>query len=88
MTEEQEKEYEFTDYGFKKMYKIIIQVAGGGMSNGNAYACIECEWASEEECNNGEDGEIFYCEYGNNPVRDYRGSQLKFNEEGTSFNID
>ena len=85
--EEEEEECEFNVYGCKKMYKIVITVAGGGMGNGNAYATVEGEWESEEDFNDGDDGEIYYCEYGNNPVRDYRGSQLKFNEEGTSFNI-
>ncbi len=85
--EEEKEEYEFNDYGCKKMYKIKIQVAGGGMINGNAYATVEGEWASEEDFNDGDDGEIYYCEYGINPVKDYRGSQLKFNEDGTSFNI-
>jgi len=83
-----EDDYEFFQYAVNKMYRITIQVAGGGMSNGNAYACIEAEWATEEDFNDGADGEIFYCEYGDKPIREYRGSQLKFNEEGTSFNIE
>ena len=85
--EEEEEECDFNVYGCKKMYKIVITVAGGGMGNGNAYATVEGEWDSEEDFNDDNDGEIYYCEYGNNPVKDYRGSQLKFNEEGTSFNI-
>tara|TARA_R110002153_G_scaffold128867_2_gene277473 strand:- start:1464 stop:1760 length:297 start_codon:yes stop_codon:yes gene_type:complete len=86
--EEEEYEYEFNDYGFNKVYKIVVQVAGGGMGNGNAYATVEGEWACEDDFNNGEDGEIYYCEYGHNPKRDYRGNRLIFNDEGTAFNIE
>lgn len=87
-TKEEEKEYEFYDCGFGKVYKVVITVAGGGMRNGNAYATVEGEWACEDDFNNGEDGEIYYCEYGPNPKRDYRGNRLIFNDEGTSFNIE
>ena len=86
--EEEEYEYEFNIYGFNKVYKIVMQVAGGGMGNGNAYATIEGEWACEDDFNNGEDGKIYYCEYGPNPKRDYRGNRLIFNDEGTAFNIE
>jgi len=86
--EEEEKEYEFYDYGFNKVYKVVIQVAGGGMMNGNAYATVEGEWACEDDFNNGEDGEIYYCEYGSYPKKDYRGNRLIFSDEGTGFNIE
>ena len=86
--EEEEKEYEFYDYGFSKVYKVVIMVAGGGMGNGNAYATVEGEWACEDDFNNGEDGEIYYCEYGSYPKKDYRGNRLIFSDEGTGFNIE
>ena len=86
--EEEEDKYEFYDYGFNKVYKVVIMVAGGGMGNGNAYATVEGEWACEDDFNNGEDGEIYYCEYGSYPKKDYRGNRLIFSDEGTGFNIE
>ena len=86
--EEEEDKYEFYDYGFNKVYKVVIMVAGGGMMNGNAYATVEGEWACEDDFTNGEDGEIYYCEYGSYPKKDYRGNRLIFSDEGTGFNIE
>lgn len=86
--EEEEEEYEFYDYGVRKVYKVVIQVAGGGMMNGNAYATVEGDWDCEDDFVNGEDGEIYYCEYGKYPKKDYRGNRLIFSDEGTGFNIE
>ena len=87
-TKEEEKEYEFNDYGCSKVYKIVIMVAGGGLGNGNAYATVEGEWACEDDFNNGEDGEIYYCEYGPNPVREWRGVRLRYSDDGNLFKIE
>jgi len=86
--EEEEDEYEFISYGIKRIYKVIIQVAGGGMGNGNAYATVEGEWDCEDDFVNGEDGEIHYCEYGNNPVREWRGVRIRYSDDGNSFKIE
>lgn len=85
--EEEEKEYEYYAYGLKKVYKVVINVAGGGMGNGNAYANIEGEWETEEDFENGEEGDIFYCEYGSNPCRNYVGKRIVFGEDD-GFNIE
>lgn len=51
----------------------IFMVAGGGMSNGNAYANIE--WDEENE-------EVFYCEYGKKPCRKLIGIDIEQSEWG------
>ena len=86
--EEEEDEYDFESYGIKRIYKVIIQVAGGGLGNGNAYATVEGEWACEDDFANGEDGEIHYCEYGNNPKREWRGVRLRYSDDGNLFKIE
>ena len=84
---EDEWAYEFNDYGFSKVYKIVIMVSGGGMANGNAYATVEGEWANEDDYNNSEDGEVYYCEYGSNPVRKWLGERMIYSDDGKSFNV-
>lgn len=84
---EEEEEYEYTAYGSVKLYKVVINVAGGGMMNGNAYANIEGEWETEEEYETGEEGDIYYCEYGNNPVRRYVGTRIVWGEDD-NFNVE
>ena len=74
-------------YSLQTVYKIIIQVAGGGMMNGNAYANIEGEWATEDDYNNGEGGGIYYCEYGANPSRHFVGRLIEWDEDGYNFKI-
>ena len=78
--EEEEEEFEYCAYSLEKMFKVRICVAGGGLMNGNANAYIEGEWKTEEEFNDGEDGEIYYCEYGKNPSREYVGSRIIWGE--------
>ena len=85
--EEEEEEFQYSAYGVKNIYKVIINVAGGGMMNGNAYANIEGEWETEDGYNDGEDGEIYYCEYGNNPVKYLVGSRIVFDDEGYRFKV-
>tara|TARA_R110002033_G_scaffold132301_1_gene172205 strand:- start:308 stop:619 length:312 start_codon:yes stop_codon:yes gene_type:complete len=86
--DESEDEYEFIHYGSKEVYKLVIQVAGGGLANGNAYATVEGEWASEDDFENGEDGEVYYCEYGTNPVRKWRGERIVYSDDGNSFKVE
>ena len=80
---EMEDEMEFCNYGEKDG---IIQVAGGGMMNGNAYADIEGEWETIDEYNDGADGEIYYCEYGNNPCRRLIGEGIEWGDDD-NFNV-
>ena len=90
--EEEEEEdldqYDFECCGIKRIYKVVMNVAGGGMMNGNAYANVEGEWACEDDFVNGEDGEIHYCEYGPNPVREWRGVRLRYSDDGNLFKIE
>ena len=74
-------------YSLKTGFKITIQVSGGGMMNGNAYANIEGEWDTEDDYNNGEGGGIYYCEYGANPSRQFVGRLIEWEEDGNYFNI-
>ena len=85
--EEEEEEYEYTGYGIQKVYKVVINVAGGGLMNGNAYANIEGEWETEEEYETGEEGEIYYCEYGSNPSRRCVGTRIIWGEDD-KFNVE
>ena len=85
--EEEEEEYEYGAYSLEKMFKIVIMVAGGGLGNGNAYANIECEYKTEEEYETGEEGDIYYCEYGSNPVRCHVGTRIVWGEED-KFNVE
>ena len=85
-----EKEYEYTGYGTESSYIVKIMVAGGGMMNGNAYAEVECHYKTEEDYNNdpSEADEIYYCEYGKNPIRTLIGDKIVYDEEGYNFNIE
>ena len=77
----------YVAYSLKSSFKITIQVSGGGMMNGNAYANIEGEWATEDDYNNGEGGGIYYCEYGANPSRHFVGRLIEWDEYGYNFKI-
>ena len=70
---EEEEETEFCNYGEENG---IIQVAGGGMMNGNAYATVELIG-----------NKYWYCEYGKYASRECRGNKLEYNEPGLGFNI-
>ena len=61
--EEEEEERMYYNYGEKDG---IIQVAGGGMMNGNSYATVE------EKV----EGKYWYCEYGKNPTSYYIGNTM------------
>ncbi len=85
--EEEEEEYEYTGYGIDKIYKVVINVTGGGLGNGNAYANIEGEWKTEDDFNDGEEGEIYYCEYGSYPSKRCVGTRIVWGDED-KFNIE
>ncbi len=88
--ENTETEYDFCGYGLDKEYVVKITVSGGGMMNGNAYATVECIYKSEEDYENDPQDVplgIYYCEYGKNPIREYRGNTIEFADDGDRFNI-
>ena len=75
-------EPKFYVYGSSKSYIVKITVAGGGMMNGNAYAEVEAHYKNEDDWLNGEDAEdIYYCEYGKNPCRDWIGTKFIWYED-------
>ena len=82
-----EDEYTYGDFGNKIVYKLIINVAGGGLGNGNAYANIEGEFKTLDDLYNQENGNYYYCEYGRNPIRRYEGEYLQYNDDSTCFKI-
>lgn len=74
---------EFTAYAIK--YTKVINVAGGGLGNGNAYANIEIEYANEK-MNEYEITGVFYAEYGRNPYRRKIGRDIEWGEDD-DFNV-
>lgn len=77
---EEEEEYEYTAYSLGKMFKVRIFVGGAGY--------IEGEWKTEEDFNNGEEGEIFYCNYSSDPpTRRYEGTKIVWGEDD-NFNVE
>ncbi len=72
---------EFTAYSVT--YTKVINVAGGGLGNGNAYANIEIEYkdATMEEVKG-----VYYAEYGKNPCRELIGVDIDWGEDDT-FNV-
>ena len=74
---------EFTAYAVT--YTKVINVAGGGLSNGNAYANIEIEYANEK-MNEYEITGVFYAEYGRNPCRRKIGVDIDWGEDD-HFNV-
>ena len=61
----------FSCFGIEEKKFTEIQVAGGGIGNGNAYATIEIY-----------ENEVVYREYGNNPVRKIIGSKIVWDGDG------
>ncbi len=71
--DEEEHEYEYHNYGTESepMFgEVSYQVAGGGLSNGNAYATVELK-----------DGIYFYCEYGKHDSRVPVGNKIVWSDE-------
>tara|TARA_Y100001970_G_C13568550_1_gene525044 strand:- start:204 stop:467 length:264 start_codon:yes stop_codon:yes gene_type:complete len=73
--EEYEQEFEYCNYAEDKTLDKIM-VAGGGMSNGNAYAMVE-------RLNN----RYYYCEYGRNPYKKYIGNKIIYDTDDYEFNF-
>jgi hypothetical protein len=66
-------EYEYYNYGTQKDGSFVV--GGGGLGNGNAYATIEYK-----------NNKYYYCEYGNNPKRNYVGNFIEWGDDN-EFNI-
>ena len=94
---EEEEEYEYGLYGVEYDYdedtnkcKVIINVAGGGMMNGNAYATVEAHFEGEQEDVILTDDTIDgweYCEYGIAPIKNKIGNYMEIDDEGYNFRI-
>ena len=67
--------WEYNNYNCDKS-KDVINVAGGGMMNGNAYANVEKI-----------DGLYYYCEYGKNPYKECIGDTIVYNPYGYEYNF-
>ena len=70
----------FTAYSCEQIYMKRINVAGGGLSNGNAYAVIEILYNDEqmEEV----DG-VWYKEFGKNPISKRIGNEVEWCDDDT-----
>ena len=70
----------FTAYTCEQIYMKRINVAGGGLGNGNAYAVIEILYKDEcmEEVNS-----VWYKEYGINPISEKIGDDIEWGEDDT-----
>jgi len=74
----------YTAYSCEQIYMKRINVAGGGLSNGNGYAVIEILYNDEqmEEV----DG-VWYKEFGKNPIIERIGNEVEWCEDGDTFKI-
>jgi hypothetical protein len=70
----------YTIYNCEKIYMDRIQVSGGGMSNGNAYAVIEILYNNEDMT---EVDSVWYKEFGKNPISRCIGNDVEWGEEDT-----
>ena len=70
----------YTAYSCEQIYMKRINVAGGGLSNGNVYAIIEILYTDEqmEEV----DG-VWYKEFGKNPISKRIGNEVEWCEDDT-----
>ena len=67
--------WEYNNYNCDKS-KDVINVAGGGMMNGNAYANVEKI-----------DGLYYYCEYGKNPTKELIGDTIVYDPLNYEYNF-
>lgn len=72
---------EFRAYSVR--YTQVINVAGGGLGNGNAYANIEIDYKDSDM---NEISKVYYAEYGRNPSRELIGVDIEWGE-GDDFNV-
>jgi len=82
-----ESYYQYTPAGTSFEFKRIHKVAGGGMMNGNSYATIEVIYETAEDMENDDVYEVYYCEYGPNPCKDYVGNCIEISPDGYSFRV-
>ena len=71
--DEEDHEYEYCNYGTETeplFGELSYMVAGGGKTNGNAYATIELK-----------DKIYYYCEYGKNASRQAVGNKIVWDDE-------
>tara|TARA_R110000822_G_scaffold108386_2_gene237868 strand:- start:1093 stop:1419 length:327 start_codon:yes stop_codon:yes gene_type:complete len=68
----------YTAYSAKDIIMKTINVAGGGLSNGNAYAEIQVIYDDKDMC---EIKAVFYEEFGNNHYRKYIGNDIEWGED-------
>jgi hypothetical protein len=73
--------FAFTAYGCE--FVRVINVAGGGLMNGNAYATIEINYTNADL---DEVKSVYYCEYGRNPSRNKIGDDIEWGEDD-DFNV-
>ena len=73
--EEEEEEFEYNNYNCDKTLDVI-QVAGGGLGNGNAYATIEKQ-----------NDKYYYCEYGKNAYKKYVGNKIVYDKKDYEYNF-
>ena len=68
----------YTAYSSEDIIMKRINVAGGGLNNGNAYAEVQIIYMDKdmEEINS-----VFYEEFGKNPFRKYIGDDIEWVEE-------
>ena len=70
----------YTAYSCENIYMKRINVAGGGLSNGNAYAVIEILYNDEDM--NEVDG-VWYKEFGRNPISKHIGDDVEWGDDDT-----
>jgi hypothetical protein len=77
---------EFTAYSLEH-YKII-NVAGGGLSNGNAYAEIDIKYKEDESgCWFENIIAVYYKEYGKYPICRLIGDDIEWDDEPDTFKV-
>lgn len=74
----------YTAYECETLTMKRIQVAGGGMSNGNAYAIIEIIYTNEfmDEVDS-----VWYKEFGKNPISKRIGNDVEWSDDNDSFKV-
>ena len=73
-----------TSFECKRIYNVA---RGNIITPGNSYATIEVSYNSIEDMENDDDYEVEYCEYGENPFRDYVGNCIEISPDGYKFRV-
>ena len=74
----------YTAYDSETLYMKRIEVAGGGMSNGNAYAIVEIIYTDEFM---DEVDAVWYKEFGKNPINKRIGNDVEWSDDNDSFKV-